>query len=492
MIFQSRSVGIDLRPDSIRIAVAASQGGRVRILNLLERDISPPAEGEAADPAGTVGAALSDAMREIDASDDLWVACLPAAGSINRLLNTPLTDSAKIKQTLKFQIEPRIPYPVDQVISDFTSARKLDEGSEILAVAVTKESVSERLRPLRSAGVDPYILTLDALALADFYITPFDFSEDKITALLLTDAENPFLGFFAGENLIGYRSLGGVDPHDEASIASLVKELRRTLVGFQPSTGGAGEIDALCVGGRDGDTIREYLAEEFRDLPVRSVEFNERTLAEIPPDISGPIDDYRLAIALARAGLEEPANAVNFMQEEYAPVSPLSRLLPSAKFSLIVLGAALAIWFAGVWAQIHGQTRQLEAMNEEMVKIFADTMPGVRSSSAITEMIVQKRDEFASLRNYSSEYVSPLDILKEIDDAMSGAENLTLDYMTHSNNDLHVTGVADSSASVIAFKKRIESSPLFSDVNERIEKKDKLKFGLRLKVRKPPAAGGDS
>jgi type II secretory pathway component PulL len=487
MIFQSKSVGIDLGPDSIRIAVATLQGGRARILTLLERDISPPAEGEAADPAETVGAALGDAMREIDASDDPWVACLPAAGSINRLLETPLTDSAKIKQTLKFQIEPLIPYPVDQVISDFTSIRKLDEGSEILAVAVAKESVSERLRPLRSAGIDPHILTLDALALADFYITPFDFSEDKITALLLTDAVNPFLGFFAGEKLVGYRSLESIDPHGDPSFAGLIKELRRTLIGFEPS--GGGEIGALCVGGRNAETIREYLAEEFRDLPVRNVEFNERRIAEVSPDVSGSVDDYRLAIALARAGLEEPANAVNFMQEEYAPASPLSRLMPSVKFSLIVLGAMLAVWFASVWAQIYGQTRQLKAMNEEMALIFADTMPGARSSSAVGEMIRQKQDEFASLKSYSSEYVSPLDILKELDAAMSGAGKLTLDYMTISSNDLHMTGVADSSESVIAFKKRIESSPLFSGVNETIEKKDKLKFGLRVKVQRPPTAG---
>lgn len=486
MIFQSRSVGIDLRPDSIRIAVAVSQGGRTKILDLLERELPEPVEGEAADPTGTVDKALGDMLKEIGASDDVWVACLPAAASINRLLNTPLTDSAKIKQTLKFQIEPQIPYPVDQVISDFTSARKLDEGSEILAVAVTKESVSERLRPLRSAGIDPHILTLDALALADFYITPFDFSDDRITALLLlTDAASPFLGFFAGEKLVGYRSLEGVDPDDDASIAGMIKELRRSLVGFKPSAGENGEIGALCVGGRGGETIKEYLAEEFRDFPVRYVEFNERTLAEIPPDLPGSVDDFKLAIALARAGLEAPANAVNFMQEEYAPASVLSRLLPSIKFSLVVLGVVFLAWFAGVRAQIHGQTRRLEALKGEMVNILAETMPGARSSSAIEQMIAQKQSEFSSLKNYSTEYVSPLDVLREVDAVVSENTRLTLIVLDISDNALRMTGIVDSYDDTNVVKKQIESSPLFSEVDfsgTTHQSGDKISFQIRARI----------
>ena len=484
MIFQSRSVGIDIRPDSIRIAVAVSQGGRTKILDLLEREIPEPAEGEAADPTGTVDRVLGDALKEIGASSDVWVACLPAAGSINRLLDTPLTDSAKIKQTLKFQIEPQIPYPVDQVISDFTLARKLDEGSEILAVAVTKESVSERLRPLRSAGIDPHILTLDALALADFYITPFDFSDDRITALLLMDAASPFLGFFVGEKLVGYRSLERVDP-DDASISGMIKELRRSLVGFRPSAGESGEIGALCVGGRGGETIREYLAEEFKDFPVRYVEFNERTLAEIPPDLPGPVDDFRLAIALARAGLEAPANAVNFMQEEYAPASVLSRLLPSVKFSLVVLGVALLAWFAGVRAQIYGQTRRIEAMNEEMVNILAETMPGARSSSAIAQMITRKQSEFSSLKNYSAEYVSPLDVLREVDAVVSENTRLTLSVLDISDNVMRMTGVVDSYDDTNVVKKQIESSPLFSEVDfsgTTHQSGDKVSFQIKARI----------
>ena len=69
-------------------------------------------------------------------------------------------------QTLKFQIEPQIPYPIEQVICDGMVIRKLDDGTEMLAIAVTKELISAKLQAFEMADVSPQILTLDALALA--------------------------------------------------------------------------------------------------------------------------------------------------------------------------------------------------------------------------------------------------------------------------------------------------------------------------------------
>ena len=488
-MFQVKSVGIDIQPGMLRIAVAVSQNGRAKILNLLEKEIPQAAEGEAPDAAE----AIREAFAEVGADDSMCVACLPAANSINRLLNMPITDSAKIKQTLKFQLEPQIPYPVDQVISDFMAVRKSDDGSEVLAIAVTKASVSERLRPLQSAGVDTQILTLDALALADFYITPFDFSEERVTAMLLVGAASSFLGFFVGETLIGYRTLSGVGTGDGDAVNGIAKELRRSLMGFQSSSGESEEIGSLCVGGAGGDSLREYLSDQFRDFPIRTVEFNERNLAEIPPDLSGLAEEFRLAIALARAGLESSANSVNFMQEEYAPPSALSRLLPHVKFSLVLLAIVFVAWFAGVWAQIYSKTRQIDDLNEEMMTIFANTMPGITSADDAEQSVKELRKTFKSLKNYSPEYISPLVVLNEVSAcAEPEGKALSLENTTISSNQLVMRGIADSFDNIDSFEKRIENSLLFSDVDKTAtgdEKQEKLKFKFTANIRRETASG---
>jgi type II secretory pathway component PulL len=488
-MFQGKSVGIDIQPGLLRIAVAASQGGRTKILSLLEKEIPPSDDDEAEGAAEAIRAA----MVEAGADDSACVACLPAASSINRLLSVPITDSAKIRQTLKFQLEPQIPYPVDQVISDFMAIRELEEGAEILAIAVTKESVSQRLQPLQSAGVDTQIITLDALALADFYITPFDFSEERVTAMLLVGAESSFLGFFVGEALIGYRSLSGLGTSDEGAVNGIAKELRRSLVGFQSSLDEGAEIGTLCVGGPHGVLLREYLSEEFREMPIRTVEFNERNLAEIPPDLSGLAEEFRLAIALARAGLETSAHTVNFMQEEYAPPSAFSRLLPHIKFSLAVLAIVFVAWFTGVWTQIYSQTRQLKTIREEMTGIFANTLPGITSADDAEQSVEDLRNTFRALRNYSAEYISPLVVLNEVFAcAAPEGERLVLDEMKISGDQLIINGAADSFNNIDSFKKRIEDSSLFSDVDEKSrgnQRQEKLQFRFTANIAREPASG---
>ena len=487
-MFETKSVGIDIQPDSVRIAVVSQQGGRTRVLNLFVKEIPEASGHEARD---TAVSAIRSALGESGTDGDMCVACLPASSSINRVVSTPLTDAAKIRQTLKFQIEPQIPYPVDQVISDCVTIRKRDDGTEVLAIAVTKEPISDRLQLLNAAGVDTRILTLDALALADFYVNPFDFSPDRVTALLLAGPRSSFLGFFTGERLLGYRNLDGIDPGDQKAVGGMVRELYRSLVGFQSSASEGMEIGALCIAAENGEPLREVLQEEFRELPVRCVGFNERSLVEIPPDLSATAEDCRLAIALARAGLEASANSVNFLQEEYAPASALSRLKSSIVFSFVVLAVALVAWFASVQAQIHGQSNQIKALNDEMLKIFAETMPGIKSASAAEQRIKQEQEKFKSLKNYSSEYVSALEVLAEIVKSVPEKTNLMLNDLVSSDNVLRMTGTVDSFDDIDAFKKRIESSPLFSGVKidsaTKAEKGKKVNFRIRARIRKESA-----
>jgi Tfp pilus assembly PilM family ATPase/Tfp pilus assembly protein PilN len=482
MIFQGKSVGIDIQPDFVRIAVASFQGGRMRVLDLIEGEIPQTSEQEAKAATASV---IRQAFKEHGLDGNTSVACLPAAVSINRTLTTPITDPGKLRQTLKFQIEPQIPYPIEQVISDYVAMRETDEGAEILAIAVTKDLISERMHVFEMAGVDPQVITLDALALADFYMNPFDFSPDKATALLYVNSSSSFLGFFSGEKLLGYRNLDGMPSGDEHAAKRIVKEIQRSLLSFQSSA--SAEVGTLCIAGTGADNLRKILQGSLRDFPVRTVGFNEETLAEIPPPLLDRAEDFRLAIALARVGLGTSANEVNFRREEYAPLSPLSRVKSNMYFSLVVLAVALVAWFGSVAAEIRHQSRQLESLNEEMLKIFADTLPGIKSPEGAEQRVKQEQDKFKSLRNYSSEYVSPLNVLSEVTARIPDKKNLALNDLAVSDNVLRMTGEVDSFDDINILNGRLEDSPLLHEVKidsaTKAEKGEKVNFRIRARIR---------
>ena len=139
MMFETRSIGIDLRPNSVKIAVAATHGRQTRIIDLIEKQVPESAPEEIKDLSAAI---IREAFLENDLNGDTCVVGLPASATINRQMLSPITDPTKIRQTLKFQMEPQIPYPVDQVIADFIPLRKTSEGTELLAIAVTKDIIS--------------------------------------------------------------------------------------------------------------------------------------------------------------------------------------------------------------------------------------------------------------------------------------------------------------------------------------------------------------
>jgi len=462
MIFQTKSVGIDIRSDSVVIAVAVSQGGRMKLLNLIETVIP---EADEQEKQGHIASIIQQAFKENGLNGATCAACLPASVSINRPFSTPLVDPAKIIQTLKFQIEPQIPYPIERVISDYITVRKTNEGTDILAIAVTKEPLAERLQVLAEGGVDPQLLTLDALAMADFYMNQFDFSSDKTTALLLADRESSFLGFFIGNALISYRNLDGISPDNEEEAKRMVKEVARSFVSFQPAVVAESEIGTLCIAGIGTGTLWKVAQESFRDFPVRTVEFNESILAEIPPQFSERAEACRLAIALAHASLGDSANPINFRREEFSPVSVLSRFKSSIFFSLAVLAVALIAWFGSVLAQIHSQQKQMESLNEQMLDIFGDTLPGIKKPAVAEQKIKEEQERFKSLKHYSSAYVTPLNILAEVTASMPDNKSILLTEMNISDNVLRMTGVADSYADIYSFEDRLEESSLLLAVD---------------------------
>ncbi len=483
MMFQTRSIGIDIQLNSVKIAVATTtQHGRIKVLNLIEKKLPEAPEQET---KAVTASAIREAFAENALNGDICVASLPAARSINRQVTTPITDSRKIRETLKFQIEPQIPYPIEQVVSDFVVIQKKADATEMLAIAVTKEIVSDRLEILEMAGVDPHIITLDALALADFYINQYDFSPGSTTALLRVGRDSSFLGFFCGDRLSGYRNLDGIPPADAAAEKKMVKEIQRSLLSFQSAEPASSEIRTLCVSGAR-ENLRSMLQDSLRELPVRAVEFNESARAEIELPLSDEMQNYQLAIALAHMGLGTSANMVNFRRDEYAPTSMLSRLKPNIAFSVALLVIALVAWLGSVTAWNRRQSILLDSLNKDMVNIFAGTPLVVKSPDMAQQKIKQEQEKFKLLRNYSSEYIPPIDVLAEAVASIPKDKTITLNDLAISDNVLRMTGEVDSFDDINVFKGKLEDSGLLSEVKiesaTKAEKSNKINFRIRARI----------
>jgi Tfp pilus assembly protein PilN len=268
----------------------------------------------------------------------------------------------------------------------------------------------------------------------------------------------------------------------------MAREIQRSIIAFQPPAVIEAEIGTLCIAGEGAELLVGILQELFREFPVKTVEFNRRMLAEIPSALANTADEYQLAIALAHAGLGGSTNAVNFRQEEYAPISLLMRIKKNILFSAVLSAVALAAWFGSVLAQIKDQSRQMKLLNEEMLKIFSTALPGVKSPSAAEQKIREEQEKFKQLGNYSSGYVSPLDVLAEVQAGVPPQKKLELKDLAVSDNVLRMTGEVDSFDDINIFGKRLEQSPLLSDVKidsaTKVEKGEKVSFRIKAMIKR--------
>ena len=63
--------------------------------------------------------ALAALFNEIDLKSDIYNVSIPADRASFRNLSMPFKDPKKIRQTLPFEIETMLPFPIDDLIVDF-------------------------------------------------------------------------------------------------------------------------------------------------------------------------------------------------------------------------------------------------------------------------------------------------------------------------------------------------------------------------------------
>ncbi|MDB9822802.1 type II secretion system protein GspL [Deltaproteobacteria bacterium] len=101
--------------------------------------------------------ALSELSQKMDLKSDNCLVSIPVGDISYRNLRMPFKEPKKIKQTLPFEIETVIPFPIEDMVVDFNIVDRSDQR-EILAVAAKKAHISKYLSSLRTVGIDPDII----------------------------------------------------------------------------------------------------------------------------------------------------------------------------------------------------------------------------------------------------------------------------------------------------------------------------------------------
>jgi len=111
---------------------------------------------------------LDEAVPLLRATDD-FVLALPVAAVLAHRLRLPTVDPAEFPEMIRIQIEKALPFPSDEVTTDFEVIEQTENASVVSAVAVRNEQLAEIAAPLLARGYIPRQVTVYAAQRATTY-----------------------------------------------------------------------------------------------------------------------------------------------------------------------------------------------------------------------------------------------------------------------------------------------------------------------------------
>ena len=111
---------------------------------------------------------LEEAVPLLSASDE-FVLGLPISAVIAQRFRLPSVDPAEFPEMIRLQIEKLLPFPADEVTSDFELIAQNETESVVSAIAIRNEQLAEMASPLLDRGYIPRQVTVYAAQRASTY-----------------------------------------------------------------------------------------------------------------------------------------------------------------------------------------------------------------------------------------------------------------------------------------------------------------------------------
>ena len=353
----SRCVGVQISETFARVAVVDQRGQRIRVISFVE-DVIP--QDEDTPWHERAGGTLKELFSRGRAQKKNVVVGLDSGEVMIRTLTVPFKDEGQIRKTIKFELETQITqYAAEDLVVDFTMISEMESGAVLLAAAVPKDLMKERMAAFTVLGVDPAVVDLELFAVVRI-LRVVGSLQDEEPVLIVHGSPRyaKFVLYEAGQvrSLRTIRfSLPGQKPEDgeaakgvgieslsagsrETLIKMLSKEISRFLLGAAGTSPG----QVLLTGEFESPGIARLLQKAIK-IPVRLVDIFKAIDHPFETAEQLPMRRKLLeSLGLALRGLPGGEEGLDFRQEEFSYTRKLKHVAGAALIFLELLLVLIA------------------------------------------------------------------------------------------------------------------------------------------------------
>lgn len=401
-----------------------------------------------------------------------------------RNLQMPFRDMKKIRQVLPFELEPALPFPVEEVTLDFQPLPR-KEKADVLVGSVPTAQLNHLVEDLKAVGVAPHRVAPAGMAAA-LCLAKLD--PDAVDFLFI-HAQSAFATIFAvsDRQVAMARSLYAPTTGDQArKLASAAMQVMGAFEAsfvspFAPEkvvfSGASMDMDALLseMGGLlDMPAV-------LLDLP-NAVDLNIRM-----PDGPAPAPSaMNAALGLAVVDIQG-WRTLNF----YGSRSVIKKYWEEYRNDIIRTGAlatlAAAIAVFNVLVEAHHLQKEISKKNQQIAFIFQSTFPDVQKIVDPLQQMRARLQEEREKNLFTGEMASEIlniDILNEISTRIPNELDVALVSLVRGDSSLLISGHTGSFNTVDDIKGRLERVPGFKAItinSANLEKAtNRVQFKLKI------------
>ncbi len=456
---------------------------------------------------GDIEAGLDRLNETMNLRTERCFVSIPPSRVSFRNIEMPFEDAKKIRQTLPYELETLLPYPVEDLVTDFIATRP-NSGKDILSASMEKEAVSRYIRGLNAHALDPELLGIGGLSVVPWLLrqddTPDHFLlmnfEEKAMTLFLCGARR--VALIRSLNLNTFSILDSrsesiaVDQHaerDPAAVETWIdavhSKVQQTLHAFNSSKNRVVDPKKIYLtGSHSSHPDTELLIHKAFGLPVAWVNIREDKRIKQGTPHSCEWVPYEMNAALALTMLDPKRDQhLNFRRGEFSKRRGKTDIRKGVKKGVIFLVLILVLIGADMGTDYSFLKKTYEQLDAELIHMFKKTLPHV---TRIVDPVQQMRVAVRQLEK-TRVSVSPgesgkvtLNLLKDISVRIPENVDVKVSRMIIDPGTVRLAGKTNTFNAVDSLKTELTPSPFFSEVtisSANMDKKDnRVKFELKL------------
>jgi len=428
--------------------------------------------------AGGLEEALKALIDQVGPEADTCISSIPGEYVSYRNVRMPFGDKKKIRQTLAFELETMVPFPVEDLLVDFTVVDRSDQ-SEILAASVKQAYLSEYLAHLQTNGIDPTVIDISGVPTACRLLRQAETPDDGLvleiglkrnTMILYLNRHIALVRTFPFDgSAIARRPDTEASERIEVCLRQFCTEVQYTLHAFGSQTAKTVNPQRVFITGAGAlypDT--ENVLSRFLGLPVERIDLATDSRVHMDENMAGAWNPQLMNNALALAVRQiRQSLGFNFRRDEFEVKKQYFGHKKEILKVVAFIVAVLCLLAVDLGVDYYFLKKRHKMLDQQIKEVFRQTLPDVKR---IVDPVHQLKIRINEINKSASALPgigakgNVLDLLRDISLRAPESADVNVARITVDQEGVLIRGETDTFNTVDTIKKGLEPSVYFDTV----------------------------